>query len=161
MEKLLTGTGDYNESITHTVGYPSRKTEDGKSTDTMTRTDVFNDYNYLPSKYLDKNTVIYDVLFGREDDKDFTDFGYWLASRSCSGGGDDTLYFAVGRVRYWPNTYPDLRVSGNMIGYDPDSEGSFSYSGIQAGVRPIVYLKETLKTSGQNNDRAWTIIDEK
>lgn len=160
MDMLLTGDGNYNNSIIHTVGYPTKTTIDGKSTNTMTRTDVFTSYHYLPSKYLDKTSVIYDVLFGREDDKDFTDFGYWLASRSCAGGGTDSLFFAIGEVEYKSNTYPDLWVSGNMIGYDPNVEGNFSYSGDQHGVRPIVYLKETLQTTGKNNDGAWIIIDE-
>lgn len=158
---------NYGNTITHTVGYPTKTTVDGISTSIAERTETITSYVCFPRDYLDTTSPIYDILFGEIDDQSNA-FGYWLASRS-SDGGDSSAYFMIGEVKKYTRynsedqTYteePRISLSSHQFGYSIDDENKFSASGVQRGVRPIVYLKNTLKTSGKDENGAWKIIDQ-
>lgn len=153
----------HGDTIIHTVGYPTKMTSDGKSTTTINRIDIDTSYSCYPVDYLDEESPIYDTLFNTVDEGEYN-WGYWLASRAVSGG-DTSCCFTVGHLepeyeRYYGNDVyayePRVIMYSNIFGWQ---DGEFIESGAQYGIRPIVYLKTTLETTGKNENGEWIIID--
>ena len=133
---------------TKSIYYPTTSQDTGYSTSVASRTDVNTYYTYTASTYLtDTTSEMYKMLF--RDTEDTKNIYYWLASRSVSSNS------VMGEF--------NLRsVWGGQV-----NKGDLFYSSSNApnkyqrgyGVRPIVYLKSTVQTSGKDASGAWTIID--
>ena len=130
-------------SYKNLIYYPTRKLDNGYSDSIASKTYQRTYYNYNASEYLtDTNSEIYKILFKNKY--------YWLASR-CVRAQKDNVYFNVCIIG--SNKIDSVSVGyGNFSSFD---EYSYEY-----GVRPIVYLKASVKTTGQDSNGAWTIVDE-
>ena len=130
-------------SYKNLIYYPTRKLDNGYSDSIASKTYQRTYYNYNASEYLtDTNSEIYKILFKNKY--------YWLASR-CVRAQKDDVYFDVCIIG--SNKIDSVSVGyGNFSSFD---EYSYEY-----GVRPIVYLKASVKTTGQDSNGAWTIVDE-
>ena len=83
------------------------------------------------------------MLFGNENKY------YWLASRCVSSGSNGSCFYVHAVAR----DCVDRAYVG--IGY---SDRFYEHSSSR-GVRPIVYLKSDIQTSGKDSSGAWTIIE--
>ena len=91
---------------------------------------------------------MYKMLF--RDTADANYIYYWLASRSVRSLSDESSF----SVRY---VYGGSIIMNRYLGEGCGDEFKDWYNG--CGVRPIVYLKSTVQTSGKDASGAWTIID--
>ena len=140
---------EYGKEYTHTVSYPTRTTETGYSASATSRTDKYTYYSYVGSEKIATTSNEYRMLFRNGVDTD--NIAYWLAS-CCVGSGSNRSGF---NVRYVVSG----SVSYASVGHGrSDYFAEYSPSG---GVRPIVYLKSDIQTSGKDSSGAWTIIEEK
>ena len=133
---------------TKSIYYPTKSTSTGYSTSAASRTDVYTFYSYKASYYLSNTTEAYKMLF--IDTADSSNIAYWLASRCVDS--------VSGRSSFYVRDVSSGRVYYNALGYGYSSR--FSEHSNSYGVRPIVYLKSTVLTSGKDSDGAWTIIDQ-
>ena len=132
---------------TKSIYYPTTSQSTGKSTSAASRTDVSTYYYYIASSYSSSTEETYKVLF--KDAANSSNINYWLASR-CVDSSSSYSTFDVRLVRYG-NVGSDNLGSGISSGFNEYSRGF--------GVRPIVYLKSNIQTSGKNTSGAWNIID--
>ena len=138
---------NYGKEYTKSIYYPTIKTETGYSESAASRTDKTTYYEYTGSDKISTTSNEYKVLF-----KNIGDTGnifYWLASRYVYSSSSSSSFLirsvANGDVSH-------AEVSG---GY---STHFFEHSSA-IGVRPVVYLKSDIKTSGKDSSGAWTIIE--
>ena len=135
-------------SYTKSIFYPTTGKSTGYSTSATRRTDVSTCYQYW-SKYLtDKTTEVYKMLF--RDTANSKNIHYLLASR-CVNSQPNFSSFKVHNVSQGGIGYSSL-----FSGYSSNFE-KFDANG---GVRPIVYLKSNIQTSGQDSSGVWNIISE-
>ena len=131
-------------SNVHTIYYPSMNNLNGYSATAITRNDAHTYYYYKISNYLkDTTSTIYNMI-SKEN------MNYWLSSRALISQIDNDADFLVravdtGGVAYWQMG------NGNEAGFDEDVGKS--------GIRPIVYLKKTLKANGKDSTGAWKILE--
>ncbi len=131
-------------SNVHTIYYPSMNNLNGYSATAITRNDAHTYYYYKISNYLkDTTSTIYNMI-SKEN------MNYWLSSRALISQIDNDADFLVravdtGGVSYWQMG------NGNEDGFDEYIEKS--------GIRPIVYLKKTLKANGKDSTGAWKILE--
>lgn len=133
-------------SFTHKIFYPTKTTENGKSLATKLTTDENAD-TYKGTDYLIDNTsAIYRMLFMNETNSNYSK--YWISSRCTFDSSSTGVNFFVHMVydgmvamnivlASWPNEYVEIANS--------------------EGVRPIVYLKTNIQTTGQDENGAWII----
>lgn len=146
----ITGyTPTTGNSYTKSIYYPTIYSETGYSSSAESITDTSTDYAYTGSEYLtDTTSEMYKMLF--RDTEDSSNISYWLASRFISSYSSYSSFGA--------RTVYDGAVDGNILGKGLSS--GFNDSNTHGlGVRPIVYLKTTVQTSGKDASGAWTIID--
>ena len=147
----LTGSGarsikaeDINKKAGYTPGepasavtdryYPTIKTESGHSETKINR--------------LYKNTYYYYDFSPADDTTISVNDNYWLASR-CIIISNDTNHFHVRRVE-WNSVINASRIFyGSYIDYRDE--------GAASAIRPLVYLKPGIKTSGKDENGAWKI----
>jgi len=140
---------EYGKEYTKSIYYPTITTETGYSTSKASRTDKYTYYSYVGSEKIATTSNEYRMLFRNGVDTD--NIAYWLAS-CCVGSGSNRSGF---NVRYVVSG----SVSYASVGHGrSDYFAEYSPSG---GVRPIVYLKSDIQTSGKDSSGAWTIIEEK
>ena len=140
---------NYGNTYTHTIFYPTKTTTNGKSTQAKERSDINTDYEYTGSDVLtDTTSIKYKMIF--RDKVNANNIEFWLASRNVSSTSDNAIF-------YLPTVFEGIV---NGIGFlktpNPDCLDKFTNT---AGVRPIVYLKSNIKTSGQNENGVWQIIE--
>ena len=136
-------------SYTHSIIYPTKTTSTGKSTSATSRTYADTYYSYTGSSYLTSTEEPYKMLF--RNTANSSDISYWLTSRCIYVYPDnDIARFGVRCVRSG-----SLSDYGFLYGYSNDFI-EYPYS---LGVRPIVYLKSTIQTSGKDSSGAWIIMD--
>ncbi len=142
-------------SYTNTIYYPTINTLTGYSTSAEKRTDKTTLYNYIGSNYKDNmQETVYNIIFKNEENSD--NISYWLASRGIytdsSGSG---TYFYSRCITENTVKYSKYLGAGTRNAFFQNSNNVENY-----GVRPIVYLKASVKTTGQDSNGAWTIVDE-
>ena len=136
---------EYGKEYTKSIYYPTRTTETGYSTSKASRTDKYTYYSYVGSEKIATTSNEYRMLFRNGVDTD--NIAYWLAS-CCVGSGSNRSGF---NVRYVVSG----SVSYASVGHGrSDCFAEYSPSG---GVRPIVYLKSDIQTSGKDSSEAWKI----
>ena len=136
---------NYGKEYTKSIYYPTIKTETGYSTSKASRTDKRTEYTYTGSEKIVTTSNEYKMLFrNRADTGNIT---YWLASR-CVKSGSNSSDFCVHAVA---RDCVDRAYVG--IGY---SDRFYEHSSSR-GVRPIVYLKSDIQTSGKDSSEAWKI----
>ena len=136
---------NYGKEYTKSTYYPTRTTETGKSGSAVSRTDKRTEYTYTGSEKIVTTSNEYKMLFrNRADTGNIT---YWLASR-CVKSGSNSSDFCVHAVA---RDCVDRAYVG--IGY---SDRFYEHSSSR-GVRPIVYLKSDIQTSGKDSSEAWKI----
>ena len=133
---------------TKSIYYPTTSQSTGKSTSAASRTDVHTYYSYTASNYLSNTEETYKLLF--RDTANSSNITYWLASRCVYSTSSISRF----NVRVVNNGSVDYSSFGN------GRSSSFSESSSDRGVRPIVYLKSNIQTSGKNTSGAWNIIDQ-
>ena len=136
----------YGEEHTKSMYYPTRTEATGYSTSAASRKYKNTSYGYTG---IDKIENQYKMLFRNEGDTD--NIIYWLASRCESDFVDFFEYFSVCWV-----------LSGNVGNANicfGSSRGFGGSSRDDVGVRPVVYLKSNIQTSGKDSSGAWTIIE--
>ena len=143
----ITGyTPTTGSSYTKSIYYPTKTTSTGYS-GPANRTDTNTDYYYKGSSYLTSTEEPYKMLF--RDTSDSSNIFYLLASRCVTSFSSDSWFnvrcVGSGGVHYF------------ILGYG--FGGRFGEESFGHGVRPIVYLKSTIQTSGKDSSGAWTIID--
>ena len=143
----ITGyTPTTGSSYTKSIYYPTKTTSTGYS-GPANRTDTNTDYYYKGSSYLTSTEEPYKMLF--RDTSDSSNIFYLLASRCVTSFSSDSWFnvrcVGSGGVHYF------------ILGYG--FGGRFGDESFGHGVRPIVYLKSTIQTSGKDSSGAWTIID--
>lgn len=128
----------YGTFYEHSIIYPTMKNLNGYSAETGVRKDVYTGYHYVGADYLNNSDIMYSLLFEKK---------YWLSERYVGSFSNEAQFriFMVcdGRVDN------SCVFAGDNIARNYDEE--------QAGVRPLVYLKTDLKTSGKNSNDAWSI----
>lgn len=137
--------------------FPTTANINGYTSSTINRT-------YYKSPYINKNadasTEIGEVLFG---DKDNFCYKYTLSTRTI-GASKNQIDFRLGHVGGSTYSNSDGKY-GAIVGssgwmcyyYAPTKE--WRQGGSSDKIRPIVYLKTNIKTSGQDANGAWKIID--
>lgn len=134
---------------TATVFYPTKLTESGWSTLEMSRTMEDTSYIYIASDYLNNITnKEYKILFMDIENSNY--INYWMSSR-CVSIDTNAEYFHIrvvgeGKIEMdWLARYRNETKT--------DRNASFS-------IRPIVYLKTNLRTTGKDANGAWMISEE-
>ena len=140
-------SSNYGKSYTHSIYYPTKKTSTGKSTSVASRTDINTYCIYSSLAYLSDTTSLYKTLFKKTNSSNT--ISYLLASRSVNSNSSNSHFcvYSVSRGSLvWSDEYLYSSSAGfNACGY---------------GVRPIVYLKSNIQTSGQDSSGAWNIVSE-
>ena len=145
---------DINKAINHTEtektevkfgeGYqPTITTESASTTERKTiTTNVATDYYYVKD-IIDTSDPMYTILKANP---------FWIDSRIYINSNSTLIYgtYAMG--------------NGGFMGQSNFCSAGFgslySYSAFRNPVKPIVYLKTTLKTSGKDANNAWILVDE-
>lgn len=133
------------KEYSHTIFYPTITTDNGISSTQQTRTDPYTHYEYVASGYLNNTTNIYKMLFRNVEDTN--SISYWLASRSSWNAS-----YAVA----WQYRYVDIE---KVTGFEFCNNTAFSEFPRNYGIRPIIYLKPNIQTTGQDENGAWVIVD--
>ena len=136
----------YGEEYTKSMYYPTRTEATGYSTSAASRKYKNTSYGYTG---IDKIENQYKMLFRNEGDTG--DIIYWLASRCESDIANFFENFSV----CWVHSG---NVESAVIGIGGSRDFSES-SRDDVGVRPVVYLKSNIQTSGKDSSGAWTIIE--
>ena len=136
----------YGEEYTKSMYYPTRTEATGYSTSAASRKYKNTSYGYTG---IDKIENQYKMLFRNEGDTG--DIIYWLASRCESDIANLFENFSV----CWVHSG---NVESAVIGIGGSRDFSES-SRDDVGVRPVVYLKSNIQTSGKDSSGAWTIIE--
>lgn len=134
-------------SATHTIFYPTKTTEDGKSITTKTTTDE-NTENYYGTDYLSNSSAIYKMLFTNETNSNYSK--YWLANRCKWDSENGGVNFFVQML--WDGKVGKKIVLGSWTG----EWNVYVNSGL---IRPIVYLKTNLQTTGQDENGVWMLAE--
>lgn len=143
------------ENITETIYHPTVKTETGYSMLEESVTYKDTSYAYNGSSYLkDTSSNLYKMLF---EIKDNDIIEYWVASR-CVGNDIGRTNFRVFHV--FSNKLNQKVTCYNICYNISGDNNSFKANTIDNKLRPIVYLKASVKTTGQDSNGAWTIVDE-
>ena len=146
---------EYGKEYTISISYPTRKIAIGYSTSVASRKYKNTSYSYKGSDKISTTSNEYKILF--RNAADTFNISYWLASRSVSANRVDVYSFCYFEVC-------DV-LSGdvnNLYCCQGTSAGFFescSYYDIGCAVRPVVYLKSNIQTSGKDSSGAWTIIE--
>ena len=146
---------EYGKEYTISISYPTRKIAIGYSTSVASRKYKNTSYSYKGSDKISTTSNEYKILF--RNAADTFNISYWLASRSVSANRVDVYSFCYFEVC-------DV-LSGdvnNLYCCQGTSAGFFescSYYDIGWAVRPVVYLKSNIQTSGKDSSGAWTIIE--
>lgn len=137
------------KSYTHTIFHPTKKTQSGKSELAENRNDFTTSYRYMGDSYFNFTDKLYQILFCSQSPMG----SYWLASRSI----DSNPTWSEFNVRYISDSYMNMLSNSKL---EEGNRSNLTDSCITYGVRPIVYLKASVKTTGQDSNGAWTIVDE-
>lgn len=130
----------YLKETTHTIFHPTKTTESGVSQTAESRTEINTRYAYQQS---DATSTIYKMLFRNIEDT--TDIFYWLSSRGVADGNYSIYEGGRGGITY-----------STLLG---QYNGAYQ-SSIPDKIRPIVYLKSNLRTTGKDENGAWVISEE-
>ncbi len=143
-------TYNYGNSYTHSIFYPTKATQDGKSTGAVNRSDVYTTYWYIGSEALKDLTASYQTLFRNKTNASY--ISYWIASRAIDSRSDLSGFtvFCV-HDTYEGFVFPETIGGGNAHEW---KDGEYDLS-----ICSIVYLKPNVKTSGQNESGAWEISE--
>lgn len=133
-------------SGTHTIFYPTKATEDGKSLTKKVTTDK-NTENYYGIDYLSDSSVAYKMLFINNTDSNYSK--YWIANRCNWDSNDYGVDFFVQML--WEGKVGKKIVLGSW----GELWNVYKNSGL---IRPIVYLKPNLQTTGQDENGIWKLI---
>ncbi len=128
---------------THNIYYPTKKNEQGYSMNKAIRTDTNTAYNYNITEYLGASNIYNELLKG----------SYWLASRTITCIGNDYVDFNIMKVSY----NLESKISCYTLFESQVSDVEINTDGEEFGVRPLVYLKTSLKAVGKNPNGAWII----
>ena len=139
--ELSYNSRNYGKEFTRSICYPTRTEATGYSELAASRTDKNTFYYYTGSDKILATSNEYKMLFENKH--------YWLVSR-CVDSGSDYSNFGV---HYVPSGNVDY--AGIGAGYSD----SFLEDSVSDGVRPVVYLKSDIQTSGKDSSGAWTIIE--
>lgn len=134
---------------TKSIYYPTKTTESGYSLKTANITEKMTSYGYNISNYLDTASELYKLLCVTSQNNET--MNYWLASRSIYGDS-----------KYYPNWSFNVQCVDNSVCKTGDIMDGYSdryneYLIDKYGVRPVVYLKSTLKVDGKDSNGAWKI----
>ena len=146
---------EYGKEYTISISYPTRKIAIGYSTSVASRKYKNTSYSYKGSDKISTTSNEYKILF--RNAADTFNISYWLASRSVSANRADVYSFCYFNV--CDVTSGDVN---NLYCCQGTSSGFFescSYYDIGWAVRPVVYLKSNIQTSGKDSSGAWTIIE--
>ena len=146
---------EYGKEYTISISYPTRKIAIGYSTSVASRKYKNTSYSYKGSDKISTTSNEYKILF--RNAADTFNISYWLASRSVSANRADVYSFCYFNV--CDVTSGDVN---NLYCCQGTSAGFFescSYYDIGWAVRPVVYLKSNIQTSGKDSSGAWTIIE--
>ena len=146
--ELNDSSREYGKEYTHTVSYPTRTTETGYSASATSRTDKNTYYGYDVSDKISTTSNEYKMLFKNVDTHNY--WVYWLASRCVFS---DTILSKLDVCcveSYYVYAYP-VAVAMDKFG-DSSWDDHNHY-----GVRPVVYLKSDIQTSGKDSSGAWKI----
>ena len=139
---------NYGKEFTDTLYYPTRKTPTGKSISKASRTEKQTYYNYKGADKISTTSNEYKMLFKNVDTHNY--WVYWLASRCVFS---DTILSKLDVCcveSYYVYAYP-VAVAMDKFG-DSSWDDHNHY-----GVRPVVYLKSDIQTSGKDSSGAWKI----
>ncbi len=137
------------ETFSRNVQAPSLSASNNIATAT-TRTYRHTYYGYTASTYLNSSTMIYKLLFRNTADN--ANINYWISGKNMEVYSNRTfITFCISHVE-------NGGISANYVGLG-DSSYCNQYEYSKTGVRPVIYLKKTLKTSGKNSSGQWIIID--
>lgn len=140
---------NYGDIYTHSIYYPTVTTETGYSTSTENRSDQNTFYVYNGVDYLKNTEELYKILFRNMEDSG--DIIYWLASRGVFN--ESSYVRTVFGIRY-------IKEGGVQCDFLSDSrEDQYFEAPVSKSIRPIVYLKSTVKTNGKDSNGAWNIVD--
>ena len=142
--------GEYGKEYTKSIYYPTRTTETGYSTSAASRKYKNTYYSYTGSAKISTTSNEYKMLFRNVADTD--NIFYCLASRYVESTSSGSKFY-VRCVQSGEVLSPWL-ACGYSYG-DKFTEND----AIVFGVRPVVYLKSNIKTSGKDSSGAWTIIE--
>lgn len=140
---------NYGEIYTHSIYFPTVTTETGYSQSAENRTDQNTYYVYNGEDYLKNTEELYKILFRNKEDSG--NILYWMASRGIFN--EPSYVRTAFGVRY-------IKEGSIQCNFLSDSrENQYFEESISEGVRPIVYLKSTVKTNGKDSNGVWNIID--
>lgn len=154
------GEATYKKSFPHNIYYPSMKTETGWSSSTKYYSSYKStDWWYNVDDYLNNESNEYKVLFKSGDET--WNLIYYLCDRFM----DPETYNSetAGAVEYEFASTSQFNIGLSAVcicrGWYNKTDNHPGGSSSERGLRPIVYLKSTLKTEGKNADGAWTITE--
>lgn len=134
-------------SYTKSIYYPTKTNSTGSSTSAASRTETTTSYYYKGSSYLTSTKEPYKMLFRNTSNS--RNISYWLASRCVLSDYDGSTFY----VHQVNGAY--VSITSLYSGFP----SLWSTHRDNEGVRPIVYLKPTVQTSGKDSSGAWTIFD--
>lgn len=137
-------TYKYEDEYTHTIFYPTKYELNGVTTSARERRDKWTGYFYVGAQYLIDTIPMYKMLFGSNND-----LIYWIESRGVYSYSNDTRFYVF--VVYEGNIGSQTLCDGlSSKLYEHDNTCS---------VRPLVYLKSNIQTTGKDESGAWMISE--
>lgn len=136
------------EPLQNTIYYPTKTTTTGVSSLPLTRDYPNSMYIYNGSDYMNKNDKTYKMLF--EDEAVAQKHSYFLSSRSISGNS-----YSIGFHVDWVNPDGVVAVQNMLVSTNSDVKNKEAC----ANIRPIVYLKSNLQTTGKDKNGAWMLAE--
>ena len=145
INKITGYTPKEGSSFTHCSYYPERRcfSTDGISTEVADQTDINTYDSYAGASSIDPTSDIYKVLFPEN-------MPFWLGTKYCGTSGSDDATYGVMTFNLGSFEFKELFYGG------ASSYSTYAYG---ASVRPIVYLKTTVTTSGKDAEGEWIIVD--
>lgn len=140
----------------HNFYYPTTLTANGKTTSPINRAYKHTYFSYESNDYISntKDTV-YEMIFGKKENANDEEWGHShaLASRSI----DSENCWDGTAVAFCIDQVASGNVSSDAIAVS-QADKLIEWTGIYK-IRPIVYLKSDLKTTGKDENGAWIIAD--
>lgn len=138
---------NYRISYTHTIYHPTKQTSTGISKSAVTRTDIQEYYSYKGVNYLtDIESAVYQILF--RSINNLENISYWLASH-CIATATNYADFCIRNVE-------DGKIYSS---WGSGNDNSFGEHVGVFGIRPLVYLKSSIQTTGKDESGAWMISE--
>lgn len=146
----------YGNSYTVNIYYPTHKTTTGYSSSNITKAIKRTVYNVTEvTESISTESPEYDLIYNFTHPIFNAKEKYFVSGRTEASYGDEYSGGVNFQVMY--HHYNNgLGIANLFHSYNSGNNSFYDY---RSSIRPIVYLKPSIKTIGKNADGAWTIVE--